>query len=261
MASNSHPLLVCEEYVATACFRFYEALNDFLPPEWRKVTFCHTFDHQASVKEMIESFGVPHTEVDLILVDGESVDFSHRVADGERISVYPLFESLDISPLQRLRPEPLREPGFVVDANLGRLAKYLRLLGFDALYRNDYDDATVAAISATEKRILLTRDRRLLQRKIITHGYFVRADAPQQQLQEVVRRFDLESRIRLFSRCTRCNGTLAPVEKREIESQLQPRTRRYYDEFLRCRGCGQIYWRGSHHERALTLLEALGLRA
>ena len=243
--------------MSCACFRFYAELNDFLPPQRRGRQFCHRFERQASVKDMIESFGVPHTEVDLILINGESVDFSARVEDDDRISVYPAFERFDISPLTRLRPKPLREPAFVVDANLGRLARYLRLLGFDTLYRNDYDDATVAQISHQEHRILLTRDRVLLRRSIITHGYFVRADRPREQLAEVVARFDLCRLLHPFSRCTRCNGLLERVEKREIASRLEPKTRRYYDDFLICPDCGQIYWRGSHHERAVRLMEGL----
>ena len=161
--------------------RFYEELNDFLSPALRKVAFSHTFGRRASVKDMIESFGVPHTEVDIILVNGDSVDFSYIVQDGDHISVYPVFESLDISPLLRLRPAPLRSPAFVLDSNLGRLARYLRLLGFDCLYQNDFDDETVANIAAREQRTVLTRDRALLQRKIITRGYFVRQVRPRLQ--------------------------------------------------------------------------------
>ncbi|HSW52088.1 MAG TPA: Mut7-C RNAse domain-containing protein, partial [Sulfuricaulis sp.] len=150
--------------------RFYEELNDFLPPERRKVSFTHELTRRTSIKDLIESFGVPHTEVEVILVNGRSVDFSHIVQPGDRISVYPMFESLDISPLLRLRDKPLREPRFVIDANLGQLARYLRLLGFDVLYRNSFTDREVARIAGEEGRIVLTRDRALLQHKIITHG-------------------------------------------------------------------------------------------
>lgn len=243
--------------MATAWLRFYAELNDFLPEERRGRPFAYCFDRRASVKDVIESLGVPHTEVDLILVDGRPVDFGHIVRDGERISVYPVFEGLDIGPVQRLRPEPLREPRFVCDANLGRLARYLRLLGFDTSYRNDYADAEVARISARERRILLTRDRRLLRRRIINHGYCVRSDDPRQQAREVVRRFDLAGKARPFTRCTRCNGPLEDVDKSEILDRLEPKTRRYYDRFRRCRDCGRIYWQGSHHGRARALVRSL----
>jgi len=237
--------------------RFYEELNDFLPAALRKVDIPHTFDRRASVKDMIESLGVPHTEVDIILVNGRSVDFSYIVQDGDRISVYPVFESLDISPLLRLRPAPLRSPAFVLDSNLGRLARYLRLLGFDCLYQNDYDDDTVATIADSEQRIVLTRDRALLQRRIITRGYFIREVQPRLQVKEVLARFDLYSLISPFKRCIRCNGSLQAVDKQAIEDRLEPKTRQYIDSFMRCNGCGQIYWQGSHHARSLRLIEEL----
>lgn len=243
--------------MAQATFRFYEELNDFLAPELRKTTFTHAFDRRASVKDMIESFGVPHTEVDLILVNGNSVDFHYIVGDEDRISVYPVFESLDISPLVRLRPKPLRHPKFVVDTNLGRLARYLRLLGLDCLYRNNFQDDELARLSSEQNRVLLTRDRALLQRKIITHGYFVRETTPRLQVREVLLRFDLRRLLTPFTRCTRCNGTIETVEKHVIENRLEPKTRKYFDQFRMCRDCGQVYWKGSHHVRAQRLVEEL----
>ena len=237
--------------------RFYEELNDFLAPPLRKVDIPHAYDRRASVKDVIESFGVPHTEVDIILVNGQSVDFSYIVQDGDRVSVYPMFESLDVSPLLRLRPAPLRSPAFVLDTNLGRLARYLRLLGFDCLYQNDYDDETVATIADREQRTVLTRDRALLQRRIITRGYFVRAVRPRLQVKEVLARFDLYRLVSPFKRCTRCNGVLQAVDKQAIEERLEPKTRKYFDSFMRCPDCGQIYWQGSHHARSQHLIDEL----
>ena len=183
------------------------------------------------------------------------------VEDGNRISVYRVFESLDVSPLLRLRPEPLRDPRFVVDCNLGRLARYLRLLGFDCLYRNDYTDAGVALISQQQHRIVLTRDRRLLHRKIITHGFYIRASMPREQVREVLRRVDLYAMVRPFTRCTRGNGLLNRVKKNQVDHRLEPKTRRYYQEFLQCGECGQIYWQGSHHQRAQRLIKAFLAKA
>jgi len=241
--------------MAQVQIRFYEELNDFLAPELRKRAFDHDFERRTSVKDMIESFGVPHTEVEIILVNGQSVGFSHIVQDGDRISVYPVFESLDVTPLIRLRPEPLRIPKFVLDTNLGRLARYLRLLGFDCLYENDFEDAVVAKISSEQQRTLLTRDRALLQRRIITHGYFVRAVRPRLQVPEVLSRFDLYRLVAPFSRCIRCNGTLQDVDKATVEDRLEPKTRKYFDTFRICTGCGQIYWQGSHYERSMRLVD------
>jgi len=241
--------------MASAWFRFYEELNDFLPPAQRKVGFEHRFDRRTSIKDMIESLGVPHPEIELILVNGRSVDFSHIVEDSDRISVYPVFESLDVSSLIRLRPNPLRNPRFVIDSNLGRLARYLRLLGFDCLYRNDYRDADVAAISQQQHRIVLTRDRRLLQHKVIDHGLYVRGTCPKEQVREVLRRLDLAGLVRPFTRCVRCNGSLEVVTKESVNALLQPKTRRYYNVFQQCSECLQVYWQGSHHVRMLGLVE------
>jgi len=234
--------------------RFYEELNDFLPPARRKVAFEHAFNQSGSIKDMIEALGVPHTEVDLILVNGRSVDFDYLIRDGDRISVYPMFESMDIAPVTRLRAAPLRTTRFVLDTHLGRLAAYLRLFGFDTLYRNDYDDPTLAVISATERRILLTRDRQLLMRKQVTHGYFVRETRPRQQLIEVLRRFDLRATQRPFTRCMQCNGEISAVSKEEIRAHLLPRTERWYQEFWRCRQCGKIYWKGTHFRHLQALV-------
>lgn len=235
--------------------RFYEELNDFLPPARRKVSFTHELTRRTSVKDLIESFGVPHTEVEMILVNGRSVDFSYIVQADDRISVYPVFEGLDISPLLQLRDKPLREPRFVVDANLGQLARYLRLLGFDVLYRNDFVDREVARIASEEKRIVLTRDRALLQRKVITHGYFVRAVKPREQVREILTRLDLYRALRPFTRCLRCNGELEDVDKETVLHQLEPKTKKYYERFRRCQACGQAYWKGSHFDRMEKLCD------
>jgi len=240
-----------------AWFRFYEELNDFLPATRRKRRFPHAFTRRASIKDMIEALGIPHTEIEVILVNGASVDFSYIVHDGDDISVYPMFESLDIRPLLRLRPEPLRRPRFVLDTHLGRLARYLRLLGFDCLYRNDYHDGELARISSEQQRTLLTRDRILLQRRVVTRGYFIRATQPLQQAIEVLRRFDLCGDIRPLSRCIRCNGPLEDADKDAIRARLEPKTRRYYRRFRICADCGQIYWRGSHFGKMTRLIETI----
>lgn len=238
-----------------ATFRFYAELNPFLPHGKRQVAFGHAFEGRQSIKDMIESLGVPHTEVDLILVNGQSVDFSYLVQDGDHISVYPVFEALDITPVLRLRPQPLRVVRFVLDIHLGRLAAHLRMLGFDTLYRNDYDDVELACISRDEHRILLTRDRGLLKRSMVTHGHYVRATNPRQQLVEVVLHFDLFRLIEPFSRCIKCNASLEVVDKAAISDQLMPMTRQHYEEFRRCIECGQVYWKGSHHQRMEQLID------
>jgi uncharacterized protein with PIN domain len=209
-----------------------------------------------SVKDAIEACGVPHTEVDLIVSGGRSVDFSHLVRGGDRVAVFPVFESFDIAPIVKVRPEPLRDIRFVVDNHLGRLARFLRLLGFDSIYDKDGDDPGLVRISTVERRIILTRDVDLLKRGAVTHGYFVRATDPRDQVIEVVRRFHLAGRLDPFTRCMACNGALLPVAKDEIAHRLPPETRRTFDEFCQCSSCNRIYWRGAHHRNLLRIVAA-----
>lgn len=237
--------------------RAYAELNDFLAPESRGVTVRRPFRSHQTVKDVLEAMGIPHTEIDLILVNGDPEDFSHRPTTGDRVAAYPMFEAFDIGSTARLRPTPLRDPRFVVDVNLGRLARLLRVLGFDVWWSSDADDQTLADISVERQRILLTRDRGLLKRRAITHGLFVRSEQPEQQTLEVIRRLDLRERLAPLTRCVRCNGMLATVSKAEVLDQLESLTRRHYDEFSRCADCGRIYWAGSHYARLLGLVARL----
>ena len=237
--------------------RAYAELNDFLAPESRGVTVRRPFRSHQTVKDVLEAMGIPHTEVDLILVNGSVQGFGHRPSTGDRITAYPMFEALDIAPTERLRPVPLRDPRFVVDVNLGRLARLLRLLGFDVWWSNDADDQALADISGQQRRILLTRDRGLLKRRAVTHGLFVRSHDPEQQTLEVMRRLDLRRRLAPLTRCVRCNGELVAATKDEVIDQLEPLTRQHYQDFSRCAQCGQIYWPGSHYAKLVGLVESL----
>jgi uncharacterized protein with PIN domain len=229
--------------------RFYAELRDFLAPAHRDGHVSHAFREPGSVKDVIESHGVPHTEVELVLVNGRSVGFDHQVRDNDHISVYPVFESIDVAPLVRVRPRPLRETRFVLDVHLGTLTRRLRLLGLDCHYDRDATDDELVAISTGQGRILLTRDLGLLKRKAITHGTFVRATDAAAQVLEIVRRFQLTDSLSPFSRCPACNGALEEVAKAEVEADLPPMTRQLYDDFRRCRDCRKPYWRGAHHAR------------
>lgn len=241
--------------VGVAAFRFYGNLNDFLPPARRRVSFTHAFGGRVTVKDVIESFGVPHPEIDLLLDGTSPIDFLYRLRPGDRIAAYPLFCSLDIAAVSLVRPPRLAELRFVLDAHLGRLAAYLRLAGFDCLYRNDWDDERVAEISSGERRMLLTRDATLLKRSIVEYGYWVRETNPRRQLAEISSRLDLASRAQPFCRCLRCNARIEPVPKATIVGRLLPRTREHYHEFYRCLGCGRVYWKGAHYERLKQTLE------
>jgi uncharacterized protein len=237
-----------------ASFRFYGPLNDFLPPARKQRVFVHALVAPASVKDVIESLGVPHPEVDLIVSEQGPVGFDHLVADGEHFAVYPRFTSLGLGNLSEVRPSTPVPRELVLDGHLGRLAAYLRALGIDTWYENDADDATLAAVSHDERRVLLTRDIGLLKRAIVEHGYWVRTTAPAAQLVEIIRRFDLHEHATPFSRCVRCNGRLEPVEKGAIEHRLLPRTRERFNEFVRCPDCDGVYWKGSHYERMQRFL-------
>jgi uncharacterized protein with PIN domain len=242
---------------AVAEFRFYEELNDFLPRELRKQAFQYRCARRATVKQAIEAIGVPHTEVELILVNGESVGFSHLVKNGDRVSVYPQFESVDISPLLRVRERPMRTPRFIADAHLAALARSLRMLGFDVYFDATLNDAEVAEIGAREKRIVLSRDRELLKHRVITHGCYVHETKPRSQLKEIVKRLDLIAAMVPFTRCMECNAELADVDKEDIVDRLPPGTAEYYDRFRSCPSCGKIYWPGSHHKRMCALIDEL----
>jgi uncharacterized protein with PIN domain len=233
---------------------FYAELNRLLPAEQRDTSFNYEIKKTRSVKDLIEAIGVPHTEVDLIFVNDESVEFTYQVEGGEQIRIYPPSSSLDNPMLIHNQPTALVEPRFLLDVHLGRLATYLRMLGFDTLYRNDYDDPTLADISAQQNRILLTCDRKLLMRKAITHGYLVSSRKPRQQIHQVLERFDLFDYQSELARCLRCNGIIQTVSKQAIAAQLLPLTKQYYDEFFQCDSCNKIYWEGSHHTKIQTLV-------
>ena len=235
-------------------FRFYEELNDFLPKERKKVRFQVKYEQKQSVKDAIESLGIPHTEVDLILVNGQSVSFNYHILPDNQISVYPVFESLDISQVTHLRKEPLRNPLFILDVHLGKLAKYMRMTGFDTLYENWFDDSEIVEISIRDNRIILTRDIGLLKHKTVTHGYWIRSQKPLEQFNETARRFDLFSKFKPFHRCTVCNGFVKKTSKQSVIHQLKPRTKIYFDEFFKCSSCSKVYWKGSHFVRMQKLI-------
>jgi len=243
--------------MAVATFRFYEELNDFLPPSQRKRDIPLAFEPPVPVRHLIETLGVPHTEVELILVDGHSVGLEQRLEGDERISVYPQFETLDVTPLLRIRDRPLRDTRFIADAHLGKLARYLRLLGFDTLYRNDMGDDQLVRCAENERRILLTRDRSLLMRRDLSRGCYVRQQPLRAQIANLLRRLDLYRSIRPFTRCMCCNGRLHEVPKEEVMALLPAGARMAFDTFWRCESCGRVYWKGSHYDRLKAFVSSL----
>jgi uncharacterized protein with PIN domain len=235
--------------------RFYAELNDFLPTAKRHRAFDHEFTGTPSVLDTIEAIGVPHTEIDVILVDGQSVGFGHRLRGGERVAVYPAFERFDIAPLTRLRPEPLRDSRFVADVHLGTLARYLRLLGFDTIWRKDLDDETIIRTALEERRIILTRDKGILRHGRVTHGYWVRATEPLTQVDEVIRALDLGRAVRPYSRCMECNGRLLEISRFAAYREVPLQVFLVFRDFRRCETCRRVYWRGSHERRLDAIIE------
>jgi uncharacterized protein with PIN domain len=242
--------------VAIASVRLYGALNDFLPEARRQTTLVCELKGRASVKDLIESLGVPHPEIDRLIVNGSPVDFTYIVRDGDRVAAFPPFLTLDLGDDARLGPPDQGHPRLVADVHLGALASYLRLAGFDTRYRNDYSDARIAAISAEEDRVLLTRDLGVLKHRIVRRGYYVRETRPARQFVEVLRRFDLPRRAAPFTRCLECNELLQVVPKHRVEHLLPERTRHAFERFARCPACARVYWEGSHYSRLSAFLEA-----
>ncbi len=226
---------------------FHGRLNDFLRNHQAGDPLTYTFTQKTALKHVIEVLGVPHPEVGRIELDGHFVGLDYAIQDRDRIQIYPREAS-------ELQYEP-GGPRFVLDNHLGKLSDYLRLLGFDVIYARDWSDEEIAAYAHDHQRILLTRDRGLLKRKIVTDGYCVRADEPAEQLSEIAAQFGLNNYVTPFQRCPRCNGKLVPVPKDQIIDQLLPLTRKYYDEFTQCQSCGKIYWKGSHFEHMLDLFK------
>lgn len=243
--------------MVTVTFRFYEELNDFLAPHRRRQEFTVPCARAATTKHMIEALGVPHTEVELILVNSESAGFNRILQDGDRVSVYPRFEAMDVTPLLRVREYPLRETRFVADAHLGGLAHMLRMLGFDTLYDNHYHDDDIVAICEQDGRIVLTRDRELLKRRAVTHGCFVHALKSEQQLHEIVERLDLARSAKPFTLCLHCNVPLHPVDKAVVYDRLPPRVQEHYEKFSTCDQCGRVFWEGSHWRNMRRVLDGV----
>jgi len=239
--------------------RFHGDLSVFLGSKACDAVIERRLAEKTSIKDVIESCGVPHPEVDLILVDEQTVGFDHTLANDAKVEVFPV-ENRGTDQTDK----PLQILGivrFVADGHLGRLTRNLRLLGFDVAYRQNADDRQLLEVMARENRALLTRDRRLLMHAIVQHGYWPRSQNADEQTIEVIRRFDLSELIAPFTRCLRCNAPLEEAAKADIIGKLEPLTKIYYDQFRRCPDCKQIYWSGSHFPKLQRRVEEIRSRA
>jgi uncharacterized protein with PIN domain len=242
-----------------ASFSFLGALSDFFPPTKRGRPTPHVFRGARSVKDAVEALGVPHVEVDVILVNGVSVRFDHPLRDGDQVSVYPFDVSPESGSIVHLQAPLSAPPTFVADVHLRRLARTLRLLGFDTRHGAELTDADIVGIARGESRVVLTRDRQLLKHRALDYGYWVRSTDPEAQAREVVRRFGLGQHARPYARCSTCNGLLRSVEKSAVHDRIPPRTALWIDEYRECPGCRRLYWWGTHGARLQAVVEsALG---
>ena len=238
--------------------RFLGKLKDFLSDDHKRVWFPYVVNGSPSVKDTIEAVGVPHTEIGYIVANGHCVDFGYQLQDDDKILLYPVDKKPSVKSIVSVSPKFSTQPRFVLDVHLGKLARHLRLLGFDTLYQKDYADKEIVETAAKNKRVVLTRDIGLLKHKKIQYGYWVRATNPKKQIREIVRRFSLAFKCRPFHRCLECNGKIKRIAKKKILKRLPMRTRDYYQWFYICRDCHKIYWRGSHYEELNDFI--LGLR-
>lgn len=248
-------------------FRFYSYLNDFIKVDKTNNLkaetarqYIHYYQGRQTVKDRIESLGIPHPEVALILKNGETVDFSYLVQPGDFFSVYPHLYSFQLPSDKLLQPEFPGKPQFILDVHLGRLARYLRRFGFDTAYRNDYQDREIVDLAVSEKRIILSRDLGLLMRKRVKWARFIWNDDPKKQLQELFERYQLAEYYQGESRCVNCNSELEKIDKEEIIERLEPKTKKYFNDFRYCSNCDKIYWRGSHFEETEKLLKRLKVK-
>lgn len=244
----------------TACFRFYGELNDFLLSSRRKVTFSHTVKGHPAIKDTLEALGVPHTEIDCILVNGKSVVFSYQLKNGERVAVYPHGDKIRFKAIKHLKARPSRYPKFVIDSHLGKLARHLRLLGFDSIYEKIFPDARIVEVAERENRVILTRDIGLLKNRSVKQGCWLRSTDPAKQLKEVLKKYHLHARIKPFLRCLKCNGRITRIAKHKIIDQLPEKVKEYYKRFYLCRCCQKVYWQGSHYDKLLKLVNKVKSR-
>lgn len=240
-----------------ATLRFYGELNDLLPKERRQTPISYSFSGNPGIKDGIEALGIPHPLIFLILVNGRQVDFSHRLRSGDYVSLYPPFRTLPVHDEMGLLLQYQEEVRFILDDHLGRLARYLRQLGFDTLYGKTFQDEEVLHLAEEERRIILTKDSRLLRHKRVRFAYLIVSNDPKDQLLEVLQQYDLFASFHPFGRCLLCNHKLKAVKKEDILHRLEPLTRKYYQEFFWCSACEKVYWKGSHYQRMISFLDSL----
>jgi len=240
-----------------AIVRFYEELNDYLPKIYHKKEINYTFNSGSDIKEMINFFNIPPEKIDFIIVNGNSQGYDYVLKDLDFVSIYPAFESFDISEVQPLHKKPLRNLIFICDSHLGKLCKYMRMLGFDTLYFNNISKSKIIDISIKEKRIIVTRNYKLIKDCNVSHIVLIKSDNAKEQILEIISKLDLSESIEPFTRCLKCNEIIESIEKQDIYNLLPEKTKKYFDHFYICKNCNKIYWEGSHYENMLKFINSI----
>lgn len=240
--------------IRTACFEFFNSLNDFLIPVNKNKIIEYNFYGTPAIKDAIEAIGIPHTEVDVIIVNNLPVDFFYKLHHDDKVEIYPVNANTKFSKSFSLTPRLSYPLAFVADVHLGKLAKALRILGFDTSYQNCFSDKLIVEIAEKEDCIVLTRNVGLLKHKSVKWGYWLRSQMVERQLEEVVSRYNLLPEVSLFKRCLSCNGRIEEVAKEAVSEKLLLKTNQYFDEFFQCASCKKVYWKGSHYENMLQMV-------
>jgi len=236
-------------------YHFHGDLHRLLRQRWRgRQPIALPVTRSASIKDVMESFGLPHTEVDRITCNGRITDFCQRVEASQRFDIHPIPCPWDTSIPTLLRPKPLPSLRFIVDVNVGRLARYLRMAGLDTLYDPSWDERRILREIQKNRCLLLTRNLDLLKRNQVEFGRYIRATTPEEQLREILELFGGTAAPNPLSRCLECNTLLQPVRKEDILHRLEPLTIEYFSLFSLCPHCDKIYWHGTHVDRMLQSL-------
>lgn len=241
-------------YIQVRCFA---ELNDYLPNHQRYNTFSLSVSQPCSVQHLVDLINIPSVNIDLVLVNGQSVTLEYVLQENDLVSIYPIFETFDISNITKVRKTPLRSPKFVLDVHLGKLAHLLRMLGFDAAYKNNFTDNMLIDISTKEKRILLSKDKTLINTNTLSHAYLIKNKEPRLQLLEILDKLDLYTLINPFTRCIECNSLLQKVDKKIIFARIPEAVRNWCNEYYICLSCNRIYWKGSHYKHMNSYIEEI----
>jgi len=241
----------------SATFCFHKSLTDFLSPSLKHAAISYKFNGAPAIKDAIEAIGIPHTEVHIIVVNNCQVGFDYSLTDNDEVQVFPFEASREV--LKNMLLQKPAQVKFILDVHLGKLAKSLRMLGLDAMYKTNLSDKTIAEIAALEDRIVLTRDVGLLKHRAISYGYWLRSQNSEEQLSEVIKRYNLASEIKPFTKCIACNGDIIQVSKEAVLESLPAKTKEYFNEFFQCKNCKRVYWKGSHYERMIEFIKQLKL--